>query len=386
VIHPLLFEINTRCWLRELSSTTGREVTLATVPNKEVARWGKLGFTHIWLMGIWRTGPRSRAVALASPHLREICTKAFGHCNGEEIIGSPYAISHYLVGEDLGGESGLAEFRNRLHEHGLKLILDFVPNHLGLDHDWLTSEPELFVQSAIEKPHTFVHETIRGPRWFAHGKDPYFPAWPDTVQLDYRQPKTRALMIETLQSVAVRCDGVRCDMAMLLLNEVFAKTWRDFPCPGPPAQAEFWADAIFATKQSQPDFLFLAEVYWSLEACLQALGFDYTYDKAFYDYIVRREELKLQQHLIDHGTAAASIRFLENHDEPRIASLLSVPEQKAAAVLLLSQRGMRLLHDGQIEGKRLHTPVQLGRYLPEAANGEMAGFYESLLIRSSERA
>ena len=110
-------------------------------------------------------------------------------------------------------------------------------------------------------------------------KDPNFPPWADNVQLDYRRPDTRAAVTELLQSVADRCDGVRCDMAMLLLNEIFAKTWAHIPAAAPAPTTEFWADAIpVREKRQHPDFLFLAEAYWNLEARLQSLGFDYTYD------------------------------------------------------------------------------------------------------------
>ena len=68
--HPILYEINTRCWLRELSDRLGQPVTPATVPDEEFASWQKLGFTHIWLMGVWTTGSRARRLALEETNLR----------------------------------------------------------------------------------------------------------------------------------------------------------------------------------------------------------------------------------------------------------------------------------------------------------------------------
>ncbi len=58
---PLLYEINTRCWLRALADQAGASVTLANVPDAEFTAWQKLGFSHIWLMGVWTTGPQARA-------------------------------------------------------------------------------------------------------------------------------------------------------------------------------------------------------------------------------------------------------------------------------------------------------------------------------------
>ena len=378
---PLVCEINTRCWLRELSARLGRAVSLATVPDSELEAWRKPGFTHVWLMGVWPTGPRSRAAALADPRFRRALADTLPDWKETDFAGSPFAVADYTVAPELGGELELKKFRKKLHAHGLRLLLDFVPNHLGLDHPWVVERPELFVQAPARSSETFFIETKTGDRWLAHGKDPNFSAWIDTAQLDYRRADTRAAVIELLQSVAARCDGLRCDMAMLLLNEVFAGTWEKFPCPAAAIECEFWADAIQVVKKSQPDFLFLGEVYWDLEARLQSLGFDYTYDKRLYDYLAYRNHTEVQRHLLSVTPAfvAASAHFLENHDEPRIASVLSLPEQRAAALLTLGLPGLRLLHDGQMTGARIKTPVQLSRRPVEAPQPEIEAFYQRLL-------
>jgi hypothetical protein len=399
---PLVYEINARCWLRELTRRADRNVSLARVPDSEFAEWLRLGFTHIWLMGVWTSGSRSRAVALAVDDLQRAYGCDLQELRQADVLGSPYAIARYEVPDELGGERGLREFRRKLHQHGLKLLLDFVPNHMGLDHSWLREHPELFVQSAGEHPGFFEQETVSGRHWIAHGKDPYFPPWSDTAQLDYRNPETRAAMQRQLFGIAERCDGVRCDMAMLILNEVMGKTWAQFPsvkrrrrgdeaqnekhleipdAVSCEAELEFWPDAIAATRRAHPGFLFIAEVYWGLEARLQSMGFDFTYNKELYDDLIRRDISSVRNRLQNSKASflSACVHFLENHDEPRIASLLSLEEHRAAAFLLLSLPGMRLLHEGQLTGARHRVPVQLNCRPVEPEHAELRQMYEQLI-------
>jgi hypothetical protein len=300
-------------------------------------------------------------------------------------------VADYVVSPAIGGEQALQTFRRQLHRRGLKLILDFVPNHVGLDHRWLKERPELFVQGRGDSPETFLEETHCGPRWLAHGKDPYFAPWCDTVQLDYRRTDTRAAMTEVLQSITTQCDGVRCDMAMLLLNDVFTKTWQEFPVTAhqsPITDLEFWSDAISTVKKAGPDFLFLAEAYWGLEARLQALGFDYTYDKPLCDCLIARDNAGVQRHLLETPSEviARGAHFLENHDEKRIASILSPAEHRAAALLILSLPGLRFLHEGQLIGARTKVPVQLLRRASDSHDPEISQMYERLLTTLRESA
>jgi hypothetical protein len=378
--HPLLLEINTRCWLHELSSLAGRTLTLAEVPAAEFVRWTNLGFTHLWLMGVWETSPRSRAVALETPELRAEFDRALPDWRDVDVAGSPYAIAGYRVSDALGGEAALKQFRQRLLDHGLKLVLDFIPNHLGLDHPWLREHPEFFVQSPSPVPESWRLETEQGAVWIAHGKDPHFPAWTDTAQLDYRRIATREAVRAKLESVAARCDGVRCDMAMLVLNDVFASTWAAFP-GGLAPEMEFWAEAIVAVKRERPDFLLVAEAYWGLEARLQTLGFDFTYDKPLCDLLSESRTADVPRHLLETppGRVEASVHFLENHDEPRIVSRLDFEAHRAAALVVLGLPGLRLLHDGQITGARIHTPVQLARRLAEPPEPNLTRFYQETL-------
>ncbi|TAK97478.1 MAG: alpha-amylase, partial [Verrucomicrobia bacterium] len=379
--HPLLYEINTRCWLNALSAQLQQPVTLGSIPESTFADWERRGFTHIWLMGVWTTGPRAREIALHEPGLVMNYDRVLPGWREEDVAGSPYSIAAYEVPAALGGEAGFKTFREQLHERGMKLILDFVPNHLGIDHAWLAERPELFVQSAQETEGTFAQPTADGVRWIANGKDPYFAPWTDVAQVEYRRQSARDAMRELLLDVAARCDGVRCDMAMLLLNEVFTRTWAHLPCAEKMPASEFWAGAITAVKRAQPGFIFMAEVYWGLEGTLQSLGFDYTYDKQLYDDLIWRNYMGAQRRLLESSArfVESSVHFLENHDEDRAATKFSHAELRAAALVILGLPGMRFLHEGQLEGAKLRVPVQLGRWPVEPRDGEVAKIYESLL-------
>jgi len=379
--HPLLYQINTRCWLKDLSAQHKRAITLATVPDDEFTFWQESGFTHIWLMGVWTTGAHARDIALKHPDLRREYDKVLPGWTEVDVAGSPYSIADYSVPKVLGGDAGLKKFRTRLNQLGIKLILDFVPNHLGLDHPWVSAQPELFVQSPKPVAGTFAVQTAAGTDWIANGKDPYFAPWTDVAQLDYRYAATRVAMQHLLLSVAAKCDGVRCDMAMLLLNDVFARTWEHLPVNVPPPASEFWPEAIAAVKAAQPGFIFMAEVYWGLEGQLQSLGFDFTYDKALYDDLLWRHPADAQQKLLSHPPdyVARSIHFLENHDEPRVAEKLSIEENLAAALVILGLPGMRFLHEGQLTGARIKMPVQLGRRPIEPVQPAIAAAYKKLL-------
>lgn len=368
--HPLLYELNARQWLYELSSQAGRRITLSDVPESEFLEWNRVGFTHIWLMGVWKCGPIIDAE-------RDHWAKLLPDFRDEDAVPSPYAVTAYIVDEQLGGPVGLEKFRERLQQHGLKLVLDFVPNHASSVHEWTRQWPELFVRA--DKP---VHDTFKvGEHWIAHGKDPYFPAWIDTAQLDYRNPETRAVMIAELLKVSDLCDGVRCDMSMLLLNDVFARTWKELPSQHQ-IESEFWAEAITRVKQHRPQFLFLAEAYWDLEQRLLDLGFDFAYDKRVYDHLIAHDVQALSQHLRSKSIyfLNRATHFLENHDEERIATRLNLEEHCAAALLTLCLPGMRLLHHGQLTGARLRASVHLRRWAAEPTNRELTAFYGSLLL------
>ena len=150
----------------------------------------------------------------------------------------------------LGGPDGLAAARAALAERGLGLILDFVPNHVAPDHPWTRAHPEYFVRGSDEDLERDPASFVRADGGvLANGRDPYFPAWPDVVQLNAFSPELRAAATETLGAIAAQCDGVRCDMAMLMMNDVFERTWGDRAGPRP--ADEYWPGVIRG-RQERP--------------------------------------------------------------------------------------------------------------------------------------
>ena len=336
-------------------------------------------------MGVWQRSPGSRREALSHPELRRQYDRILPGWTDEDISGSPYAIHAYELNPFLGQPAELAQLKSKLNRLGLKLILGFVPNHLAFDHPWVSEYPERFVcRETVEPVHLgwfFLPETSRylaRSRYFAHGRDPNFPPWTDTVQVNFFSTDLRQALIEELKKIAEVADGVRCDMAMLALNEVFERVWGKFTdCPRP--EKEFWTEAIGQIKQEHPDFLFLAEAYWDLERKLQQLGFDFTYDKTLYDRLRFANNGDIRSHLADIPYQQRSAHFIENHDEQRAVTAFGRERSLAAAVVVSTIPGLRLFHNGQLEGYRIHLPVQLMRQPEEITDPNIQHFYEQLL-------
>src|SRR5262249_14495843 len=216
-----------------------------------------------------------------------------------------------------------------------------------------------------------------GGHVLANGRDPYFPAWPDVVQLNAFSPDLRDAVVDTLGTLAAQCDGVRCDMAMLMMNDVFARTWGDRAGARP--ADDYWPTVIGAVKEQRGDFVFLAEAYWDLEYALQQQGFDYCYDKRLYDRLEHDGADAVYGHLTaDTAYQPGLVRFIQNHDEPRAAATFAPPKARAAAVTTLTQTGARLVHEGQLEGRKVHLPVFLARRPDEEPDADLHAFYERL--------
>jgi glycosidase len=388
VKHPLLYQVNTRVMLTEIGSVRGRGATLDDLPEATLDAWASDGFALIWLLGVWQTGDAGRRLARGTvarnPEWR---TDLPGYAEAD-VVSSPFAVREYHVHQDFGGDEALARLRERLTCRGQRLILDFVANHVAPDHPWVEEHPEFFIEGSPDdlarEPRNFVRlEVAGGKRILAHGRDPFFPGWDDTLQLNLQHAGCREMLIRELLRVSGRCDGVRCDMAMLLEPEVFQRTWGPQAAPpdgSAPVTTAFWSSAIQRTRELRKDFLFMAEVYWDMEWRLQQEGFDFTYDKRLYDRLLEGTGQPVREHL--RATADFqnhSARFLENHDEPRAAKVFPADRHRAAAVIAFLVPGLRFFHEGQLEGRRWHVPMQLRRRPSEAPDEGLESFYRRLL-------
>ncbi len=376
--YPALYQINSRVWTTELSRALGRAATLDDIPNAELDRFAEMGFDWVWFLSVWQTGPAGQQVSRGNPEWRKEFQETLPDLREEDIAGSGFAITSYTVHRQLGGDAALARLRERLRQRGLRLILDFVPNHTALDHPWVEEHPEYYIagteQDLARAPQNYVRVKRKGGDLIlAYGRDPYFPGWPDAMQLNYSNPATQDAMIGELVKIAGQCDGVRCDMAMLVLPEVTERTW------GTRCEL-FWPRATQRVRERFPDFLFMAEVYWDLEWVLQQSGFDYTYDKRLYDRLLAGQARPVREHFhagLDYQSKLA--RFLENHDEPRAAALFPADVHEAAAVITFLSPGLRFFHQGQFEGRTKRISPHLVRGPDEPVNQRLQAFYERLL-------
>ena len=225
LLAPLLFEVRASTLLWQLQAET-----LSAVPLAWLADLRRQGFDMLYLLGVWCTG----AAGLAH-------SQAQLGADAPAAVSSPFAISAYHVSPSLGGDASLMLLRAAANSVGLRVLVDFVPNHLARDHAWTLSKPWLFQQGseaeAARHPERYYQPLAGGP-WLAHGRDMHSAGgWRDTAQLNLRHPHTRGLMRGLLVWLASSglADGVRCDMAMLALTGVQQRTWGDAPLglPGP---------------------------------------------------------------------------------------------------------------------------------------------------------
>jgi hypothetical protein len=381
--HPHLLEIAAWPWLERLSRDEQRPVTLADVPERCWDDCARGGFDCVFLMGVWRRSATGREIARTDPFLRAAYDRALPGWTDADVVGSPYCIQAYEPDHRMGGWTGLDAAHRAVRRRGMQLVLDFVPNHTAFDHDWVRRYPDRYVLATRtdyeQAPADFrsIETEHGGTVYVACGRDPYFPPWTDVAQLNYFNEETRDAMRNTLRSIAAHCDGVRCDMAMLVFNDVFDRTWRRrLGARWPVPSSDFWPEATRAV----PQLLYLAEVYWDLEGRAIEQGFHFAYDKRLLDALHAPDAAVRARALLDSAVPDPSklSRFLENHDEPRSAATLA-PRLPACLSLVASLPGLRFFFDGQSEGRRVRTPVQLARWPDEPVDVHIRDLHERVL-------
>ena len=386
--NPRLLEINTRVWIKRF----GKNKKLSSIPDSQIDYWKEIGFDLIWLMGVWKNNEDVVREYCFEPELIAAYNSALKDWINEDVIGSTYSIDKYDVNPLLGNMEDMINLKKRLNKKGIKLILDFVSNHFSAKSSLIWSDKEIFLPADEfifrNDPYTFYKSPANEKEYLAHGRDPLFPPWKDTAQINLYSKDARKFLINILLNLTDICDGVRCDMAMLPLNNVFFNTWvgviRKYGFERP--EKEFWEEAISAVKKKRKDFLFIAETYWDLEWQLQNLGFDFTYDKRLTDRLAGGDIQSIKDHLqADINYQKKSMRFLENHDEERAVVKFGRERSLAAAVIISTIPGMAFYFDGQCDGKKVKLPLQLGREPEEKQDEKIKEFYRKLFqITKSE--
>jgi hypothetical protein len=381
--HPHLYQIHTWAWLDALSRTAKRQLMLRDVPDTEWDRIRGLGFDLVYLLGIWKRSPGGRHIFRTDAASFKVFDHALPGWTVESVIGSPFSIVDYAPDPRIGTWDDIDAIRAKLHARGMRLILDFIPNHMGPDHPWIFEHPDYLMQGReLDFQHAptdflLIEPDGKAPYFIARGRDPYFAPWADTAQIDYFSETARTALVKLLKVIGSHCDGLRCDMAMLILNAVFARTWSHLLADRPMPEREFWTDAIAALP---PAFIWMAEVYWDMEAELQALGFTYTYDKRLYDRLKAGNVDYIRGHLsADIAYQGHMARFLENHDEARSLPTFGRDKVPVLAAMIATLPGLRFFHQGQFVGKEIHLPMPLNRAIDEPPDMVLAGIYEAIL-------
>eukprot|EP00727_Mastigamoeba_balamuthi_P004634 m51a1_g14169 hypothetical protein (477) ;mRNA; r:14748-16291 len=347
--HPLIYEVNARAWVHERGGGT-----LSGVTDAELDFLSSRGVGYVWLMGVWTVGPAGLALDRALDWSRALPDAA-----PEDVVGSPYAVAAYEVDAALGD---LGVFRSRLHARGMRLMLDFVPNHCARDAAFLAPEDLL-------------------------GGEAGNGEWADTLQIDYWSQSARQKMAATLARICTVCDGIRADMAHLVLSARFQERWPHARYGGSHAAQipEFWPAAIAGARNAcRPHtLLFIAEAYGDdgVREALVRHGFDHVYDKRVYDELVGDERnyfipsvdgiraavQSQPAELLRHG-----VHFTENHDERRAVGdrFAYWRRAEAAAGLSLCLPGARLVYHGQWANVYERLRVQLRR-----AGGRISRFW-----------
>ncbi len=381
-------------WLDQMTKTYGRPINrLDEIPDCELDRLQRWGFTGLWLIGIWERSPASQKIK----HI----------CGNHDAVASAYSLYDYVVADDLGGQRALEVFRDKCRRRGIRLSADMVPNHTGIYSKWVQEHPDWFVQLdyAPYPNYTFDgpdlssssrisiniedgywrqsdagvvfkhydHDTGR-TRYIYHGNDGTSTPWNDTAQLNYLIPEVREAVIRTIIHVARNFPIIRFDAAMTLAKKHFQRLW--FPQPGGgggvPSRAEhalsreefdrvfpveFWREVVDRVAAEAPDTLLLAEAFWLMEGYfVRTLGMHRVYNSAFMNMLKMEENAKYRQtvkNVLEFNPEVLKrfVNFMNNPDE-RTAVEQFGKEGKyiGAAVLLVTMPGLPMIGHGQVEG------------------------------------
>jgi glycosidase len=374
--HPILYEISTRPWLYELSNKYNKPINkLRDIPLEEFDYLRENGVDIVWMMGVWKLGQygldfdRNLDFSNVLPDITK-----------EDIIGSPYAVVEYTCNPEIGTNKDLIWLKEQLNSRDLKLMLDFVPNHSAFDAP-TASNPKLYIRAPEGKvdPERYSESGFAFGR-YNNNNDP----WEDVIQFNYWEEETRKIMKDNLMTVLSYADGVRCDVAGLILNDAFEKTWKEelnywgYKRP----DTEFWEIALKEVKKKYPNAILLAEVFEDYQIkALFNFGFAYTYNK---DLLIKMKDSadvvnsyiqSVKQEYWNHAT-----NYVENHDEDRIVyAMADVEKAKAAGTIAATIGGMIFINHGQWSGYKNKLEVHLRRGYGEDENEDVKNYYQKLM-------
>ena len=385
---------STYVWLEQLSKKYGRHIhRLDQIPDEELRASAERGMTALWLIGLWERSVASRTIKRLRGH--------------HDAVASAYSLKRYDIAEDLGGNHAYEYLRNRAAHFGIRLASDMVPNHMGIDSDWVVEHPEWFLYR-WESP--FPSYTFNGPdlstdsrveikiedhyydqsdaavvfrlrhhangatRYMYHGNDGTTFAWNDTAQIDYSQAYVREQVIQAILHVARLFPIIRFDAAMVLAKRHVQRLW--FPLPGAggsiPSRAEnamsqeefdalmpheFWREVVDRVAAEVPGTLLLAEAFWLLEGYfVRTLGMHRVYNSAFMNMLRDEENSKYRSYLkktieFDPDILKRYVNFMSNPDErTAIDQFGSGDKCFGVATLLATLPGLPMFGHGQVEG------------------------------------
>ncbi|OQX29238.1 MAG: hypothetical protein B0D92_04800 [Spirochaeta sp. LUC14_002_19_P3] len=390
----VLIAKNTLVWLNQLSKSYGRNITrLDEIPNEELNTMASRGFNALWLIGLWKRSPASREIKQ--------------RMGNPEAAASAYSLFGYDIADELGGWDALQNLRHRAECRGIRLSSDMVPNHVGIDSDWVRNRPHWLLSS----PHcpypgySFFSENLSGDgavdirledhyysksdaavvfqrrdtrtgefQYIYHGNDGTSMPWNDTAQINFLNPEAREAVIQDILHVARSFPIIRFDAAMVLARKHIRRLW--FPAPGSggaiPSRSEqalsdeefaaalpheFWREVVDRVSAETPGTLLLAEAFWMMEGYfVRTLGMHRVYNSAFMNML--RDQKNQEYRAIiketlafDPGILQRFVNFMNNPDEETAVNQFGKDDRYfAVCTLLATLPGLPMIGHGQIEG------------------------------------
>ena len=375
--HPILYEISTRPWLYELSKKYEKSIKkLKDIPLEEFDYLQENGIEIVWMMGVWKLGSYGLEFDKKMDY-----SSFLPNWTEDDVIGSPYAITEYTCNPNIGTDDDLIWLREELNSRNMKLMLDFVPNHSAIDAP-TASKTKLYIRAPVgeKDPNKYTEDGLAFGRYNFEAEP-----WKDVIQWNYWEEETRELMKNNLMTVLSFADGVRCDVASLMLNDAFGETWKKelnywgYKRP----ETEFWEYAFKEVKAKYPKAIIMAEVYGDSEIeSLYKLGFTYTYDKELLDKLMGTSSDV--NDYISQRTAKYwnhSAHFVENHDENRVVYNMkgNIEKSKAAGTIAATLGGLIFMNHGQWSGYKNKLEIHLRRGAYEMEDFGVKRYYKRLM-------